>query len=878
VSNPDDFPRLLRLLGRDNDVIRLARGDAHTTFTVTPIPAANIPQAMDALNSNGQWNVWYEVNDSLYAGQGGRSSAEHITRVAALWADLDFKPKPGGLGSLPEAMEVVSDLSSALGYQPAAIVHSGHGIQPYWPVSDGELTEENRNEVATLLKRWGLLVKQFAGNNHGAADSVFDLPRILRVPGSTNYKDAAHPVATSVDFYDSGAVDLAWVAEVLDEYGITSPEAEVSGDVVSVTADWDWAATDCTFASNALYEISTSNPNARHQWALKWSGIIYGMIRNGCVTEGGFYTLRDALADRFKQLLAAEQNTRPFSAREFDNILKQGQRWAEAWSPAKLSEELRRHTHDSDFAELTTQDVFVGGNNTAPLLASVVEPDVPRETNVTSIFSKQAFAPMPTATAGALALNVQADVKSQQRLQIASLTDTGNAERLSMWLRGKFIWVPSLGWFEWDGKRYNPDGGNHVLEAAKDMFVNMRSSAEPDSPQAKWAHRSLMRASINAALELCKSVPHLVVDSLELDSKSYEMNTPDGIVDLYSGSLRKADAQKDFHTHATGQVPQAKPIPKFMNFLSWAMDEPLVPTATALDPFGAFGPQPGGRVEYLQHLFGVAAIGKLRWHVFPIFLGVGSNGKSALLDIMAGCFGQYAAMMPRKFLLESKQEGHPTEIAQLRGVRLAITSEVPPSSRFDEDLVKVLTGETRLRARRMGEDFFEFENTVTLFMAANHLPQVVSGGVSFWRRARKIDFKNQVLARDMNDQLAIELLREEGPGIMQWIIDGASHVLKHGFTDPESVTIATREYQLEEDVIGRFIAENLIDVEGGGVTRDHVYLVYQSWLRRQGQYPVSMTKFTRELAIAKPRSILGSSGVFSNLQMHPSLTDGVWQS
>lgn len=289
MSNPEDFPRLLSLLGRENDIIWLARGDA-TTFTTTPIPFANILPAMEAL-SRGKWNVWFEVNRSLYQGNSGRSSAGHITRLNALWADLDFKDN--GLGSLDGAMAVVDDLSNALGLGPSAIVHTGHGIQPYWPVTDGDLTDDTRDDAATLLKRWGLLVQQFAANNHGAADSIFDLPRILRAPGSVNWKAPEKPVETRTEFFDGiAAVDLPWLREVLDEYGITAPDSEVSAEVASAIADWDWAGTDCSFASNALFEIATSVPTARHQWALKWSGIIFGMVRNTCITEAGFYTLQ----------------------------------------------------------------------------------------------------------------------------------------------------------------------------------------------------------------------------------------------------------------------------------------------------------------------------------------------------------------------------------------------------------------------------------------------------------------------------------------------------------------------------------------------------------------------------------------------------------
>ena len=873
MPNNEDFPRLLTLLGRDKDVIRLARGDTQI-FTSTPIPAENVPPALDALFANGQWNLWYEVNQTNYTPTGGRSSAQHITRLSALWADLDYKPKPGGLGSYPEAMEVVADLSNALGIQPSAIVHSGHGIQPYWPVEDGDLTDENRDAVAMLLKRWGTLVKQFALNNHGSADSVFDLPRILRVPGSVNWKDPAHPVETSIDFFDSSPVDLAWLAEVLDDYSIPMVDVETSGDVVEPMDGWDWAQVDCEFARRALLEIVSSTPHARHQWALKWAGMLFGMIRHGCVTEHGFYELRDALMARFTMLLAAEGSPRPFNAREFDGILKQGQRWAETWSKGKLSEELRQHVHSDTFTELLAAGLNQMIKSELPTIQRVVDADVqllqsvavPVAT-VSSIFTKAVFAPAGAGpVAGNLALAVDTEVRSQHRLSIASLTDTGNAERLSMHLRGRFIYVPSIGWHEWSGERYIFDSEGSVIEAAKDMFINLRQNA-PDDAHMKWAHRSLMKGGIDAAIKLCQTVNYLVVSPIHLDAKPFELNTPEGVVDLYTGKLRAADPTIDFHTRSTAQTPSAMPTPKFLDFLAWAMSEPLVDGA----------PATGGRVLYMQHLFGLAAIGQLRHHVFPILLGIGSNGKTTLLDMIAGVLGSYAAAMPANFLIEKKTEAHPTEIAQLRGIRLATSSEVPPGARFDEALVKMLTGETRLRARFMGENFFEFTNTCTLFLAANHLPQVTRGGVSFWRRARKIDFREQVMEANVNESLVIDLLREEGPGILQWVIDGASFVLKNKLIDPAEVILSTEAYQLEEDTIARFIQENLTSVPGGTVQRSHVYQVYQTWIREQGQYPLSAVKFAREMVTTKPQMNLVNTHVYSNVNMNPLFVAGDWE-
>ena len=49
---------------------------------------------------------------------------------------------------------------------------------------------------------------------------------------------------------------------------------------------------------------------------------------------------------------------------------------------------------------------------------------------------------------------------------------------------------------------------------------------------------------------------------------------------------------------------------------------------------------------------------------------------------------------------------------------------------FDEVLLKQLTGGDRIRARRMREDFWEFEPTHKLWVAANHKP-IVKGNMEY---------------------------------------------------------------------------------------------------------------------------------------------------
>ena len=68
----------------------------------------------------------------------------------------------------------------ALGTRPSALVESGGGLHAYWPISDGHDTVAGR----ILLKRWHRLVAAVADKLGVAVDNVYDMARMLRLPGS----------------------------------------------------------------------------------------------------------------------------------------------------------------------------------------------------------------------------------------------------------------------------------------------------------------------------------------------------------------------------------------------------------------------------------------------------------------------------------------------------------------------------------------------------------------------------------------------------------------------------------------------------------------------------------------------------------------------
>ena len=116
-----------------------------------------------------------------------RVKAEYVTLQTATVADIDVL---GGEHTDPN--KYPADLEAAKRFLPFPVslkVDSGYGLHPYCIYSTPIIvTTENRSEVTKRNKKFIDSIRSRAGKYAKAVDSVHDLPRVLRMPGTYNYK------------------------------------------------------------------------------------------------------------------------------------------------------------------------------------------------------------------------------------------------------------------------------------------------------------------------------------------------------------------------------------------------------------------------------------------------------------------------------------------------------------------------------------------------------------------------------------------------------------------------------------------------------------------------------------------------------------------
>ncbi|MDO4200400.1 MAG: DUF927 domain-containing protein [Clostridia bacterium] len=121
---------------------------------------------------------------------GFRGSERDILCITTLYVDIDVKSEAHAQTSLPSSVDEATDFLHGLKIKPSIIVNSGNGIHGYWLLDKPFIieTEEDRKHISSIFKGFGRYVNSEAKKRGWKIDSVYDLARILRVPGTINHK------------------------------------------------------------------------------------------------------------------------------------------------------------------------------------------------------------------------------------------------------------------------------------------------------------------------------------------------------------------------------------------------------------------------------------------------------------------------------------------------------------------------------------------------------------------------------------------------------------------------------------------------------------------------------------------------------------------
>jgi putative DNA primase/helicase len=468
----------------------------------------------------------------------------------------------------------------------------------------------------------------------------------------------------------------------------------------------------------------------------------------------------------------------------------------------------------------------------------------------------------PGESAIRLAINNAAEAGDEgggtrdRRLANRRRNDIGNGERFRARYGNEFFYVPEIGWFAWVKTHWSPRDGETLSalaaqKVATKIFDEAKAIEEDpkgvdlasgemilgldNAAAAKALHVWAIKSGSTAALASMReaSRPHLTRHVDELDVDPLLFNVQNGTIEL--GELEadgtvpvrlRRHARRDLITRIApvGYDPEAR-SPLFDQFIAQILPDPDVRL-------------------WVQKLFGYCLTGLAVEHMLAAFWGDGRNGKSTLSRLFRWLFGDYAATIEFNSLLAEgpRRGGDATpDLAKLSGRRAVFAGEPREGVRLDDGKVKQITSGDPMSVRHLNREFFDLFPTFKLILSFNNKPIVKDDSNGMWSRVRLAPFTVEI-PDELQDKTLLDKLRAEGPGVLNWALDGYRLWREEGLDPPQAMIAATREYRAENDELGQFVDRATRPDPTGQLSSAELYGCYLGWCRAMEKRPQSLTK------------------------------------
>lgn len=424
--------------------------------------------------------------------------------------------------------------------------------------------------------------------------------------------------------------------------------------------------------------------------------------------------------------------------------------------------------------------------------------------------------------------------------KLYTFDDMGNAARLFDLFGDEVRYCyTERKWYFYNGMKWQVDSIGTMQRLADKSIQAMKAEAKvyaladenegTDMLKAFEKHLKTSRSNKAKKNMLGELEHHVPLLPSQMDKHRMALNTPGGVINLNDGTVHAHKPELYFTKITTVDCSQTAECPLWLKFLDeiFGGDKDLI--------------------RYVQKAVGYSLTGSTAEQCTFFLYGTGKNGKSTFLEVIRDIFGDYAAnIQPETLMIKnSASNGINSDIARLKGARLVTSVEPNEGVRLNEGLLKQLTGDDVVTARKLYSEEFEFKPEFKLWMATNHKPIVRGTDTGIWRRLRLIPFTVQI-PEEKVDRALPHKLKAEMTAIFRWCVDGCLLWQREGLKMPRAVLAAVNEYRREMDVVSAFIEDCC--TEGGSVAAKTLFAAYLKWADDNKEFKMSATKFGIEIS------------------------------
>lgn len=415
-------------------------------------------------------------------------------------------------------------------------------------------------------------------------------------------------------------------------------------------------------------------------------------------------------------------------------------------------------------------------------------------------------------------------------------SDLGNAYRIYDKYKQKLLYnTTNDSWYIWNGKLWVKDERNTLTGLITDILKDIGNSKAiifegkiiTDYKKiVKYFDKCCSNSAYLSILNYLKRLPNVAVNINDFDKDKHLLNLNNGIYNIKTQQLIPHDPVFKMSKIISINYNPKAISPKFWTFLYRIFDDNHK------------------LVLFIRRALAITFSGESLEEVLFFCYGSGANGKSVFFKLLEIVYGDYFQKAPNSMIMQQERNNIPNDIAQLPNRRMVLCAELPDDQRFNESIIKDLTGNDSIQARFLRQEFFTFTPTHTLWLYGNHKPKIHGSDYGIWRRICLIPFSVTIPVEERIPQHELlESFMEEKEGILLWILEGYKDYQKVGLDIPDIVRMATNEYKEDNDVILDFINECCDFDSNNSIYAKDLYSAYTLYTKENKSYTLGNRKF-----------------------------------
>lgn len=231
----------------------------------------------------------------------------------------------------------------------------------------------------------------------------------------------------------------------------------------------------------------------------------------------------------------------------------------------------------------------------------------------------------------------------------------------------------------------------------------------------------------------------------------------------------------------------------------------------------------------IQEIFGYTLINNTKGERAFYFIGVGSNGKSFIAEILANMVGvANVSNIP----LSRFSEKFGTEGLIDKSVNIANENEI--GNAISTENLKIFVSGDRTSIARKYKGDLNYKSTCKMIFLLNKLPDTLDNTHGYYRKILIVPF-NRIFQQEEMDKNLKEKVLEELSGVLNWAIEGAKRLINNDykFTECEAIEKVTKAYKEEQNPVESFLKDALIYEDGNSETKKEILDSYKLWIEGQ---------------------------------------------